>query len=169
MLAGRFERWGYRGGRPNRLVRWINRGWALVHALGVMPNYLVTLEVRGRKSGRTVSLPLVMAVHDGERYLVSMLGDGIAWVRNVRAADGRAVLRHGRREEVILVEIPVGERPPVIKAYLRRAPGGRPHIPVDKDAPLRDFEEIAAAIPVFRVTAPPGRQASAPASRAGRG
>jgi hypothetical protein len=34
---------------------------------------------------------------------------------------------------------------------LRRAPGARPHIPVDKDAPLEEFEAIAARIPVFRV------------------
>jgi hypothetical protein len=119
----------------------------------VVPNYLVTLEVKGRKSGRVISLPLVMAVYGEERYLVSMLGDGIAWVRNVRAAGGKAVLRHGRREDVLLEEIAVELRAPVIKAYLKRAPGGRPHIPVDKDAHLGEFEKISAGIPVFRVTA----------------
>ena len=148
-----FARWAYRGGRPNWLAAVLNRGWAVVHALGVVPNYLVTLEVKGRKSGRAISLPLVMAVCGEERYLVSMLGNGISWVRNVRAARGRAVLRHGRREDVLLEEIAVELRAPVIKAYLKRAPGGRPHIPVDKDAPLGEFEKIAAEIPVFRVTA----------------
>ena len=37
-----------------------------------------------------------MTVLNGERYLVSMLGNDAAWVRNLRAADGSAVLRHGR-------------------------------------------------------------------------
>ena len=123
----------------------------MVHALGIAPNYLVTLEVEGRRSGRTTSFPLVMAVVDGERYLVSMLGRDVAWVRNLRAADGHALLHHGRTERVRLEEIPVEQRGTVLKAYLRRAPGARPHLPVDKDAPLEEFEAIAAQIPVFRV------------------
>jgi hypothetical protein len=38
-----------------------------------------------------------------------------------------------------------------LKAYLQRAPGARPHIAIDQDAPLREFEKIAARVPVFRV------------------
>jgi deazaflavin-dependent oxidoreductase (nitroreductase family) len=129
----------------------VNRGTAALYALGLLPNYLVALEVVGRRSGRAISLPLVMAILDGQRYLVSMLGENVDWVRNVRAAGGRAVLRHGRREEVRLEDVPVELRAPVIKAYLRRAPGARPHVPVHKDAPLSEFERIAAQIPVFRV------------------
>jgi len=125
----------------------------VVHALGVAPNYLVTLEVVGRRSGRAVSFPLVMAVVDGERYLVSMLGSDVAWVRNLRATDGRALLRHGRTERVRLEEIPVEKRGPVVKAFLQRAPGARPHILVDKDAPLEEFEAIAPQIPEVRVLA----------------
>ena len=118
---------------------------------GVASNYLVTLEVTGRKSGQIFSLPLVMVIVDGQRYLVSMLGDNVQWVHNVRAAGGKAVLRHGRREEIRLEEVPASERAPILKAYLQRAPGARPHVPVDKDAALSEFEKIAAAIPVFRV------------------
>jgi hypothetical protein len=143
----------YAGNRPGRLATILNRAWAAIHGLGVMPDYLVTLEVPGRRSGRTVSLPLVMAVQDGERYLVSMLGDEAGWVKNVRAAGCKAVLRHGRSEQVSLEEVPVERRAPILKAYLKRAPGARPHVPVDKDAPLADFERIAAEIPVFRVRA----------------
>lgn len=148
-----FKRWLYQGGRPNALARALNRFWAWAHALGIAPNYLVTLEVVGRRSGRTISFPLVMAVVDGERYLVSMLGEKVAWVQNVRAADGYAVLRHGRIEKVRLAEAPVEGRARVLKAYLQRAPGARPHVPVDKDAPLEAFEAIAAETPVFRVLA----------------
>jgi len=39
----------------------------------------------------------------------------------------------------------------VLKAYLKRAPGARPHVPVHKDAPPPEFERIAAQFPVFRV------------------
>jgi hypothetical protein len=135
------------------LAQLLNRGWATLHARGIAPDYLVTLEVAGRRSGRKISFPLVMVAVEGERYLVSMLGNDVAWVRNVRAASGRCVLRHGRTEDVRLEELAVEKRAPVLKAYLRRAPGARPHIPVDKDAPLEEFEAIADEIPVFRVLA----------------
>jgi hypothetical protein len=141
----------YRGGRPNWVATALNRCSAAVHALGIAPDYLVTLEVRGRRSGRTLSLPLVMAVVEGERYLVSMLGAEVDWVRNVKAADGHVTLRHGRREQVHLEEVPVDRRAPLLKAYLKRAPGARPHLPVNKDAPLSEFEQVAAQFPVFRV------------------
>ena len=145
------QRWFYRGGRPNRVARLLNRWGAAVYARGVAPDYLVTLEVPGRRSGRTVSLPLVMVVVGGERYLVSMLGDDVNWVRNVKAAEGEVTLRHGHREEVRLEEVAPDRRAPVLKAYLKRAPGARAHLPVDKDAPLAEFERVSPRFPVFRV------------------
>ncbi len=133
----------------------MNRASAAIASLGVAPNYLVTLEVTGRKSGRTFSLPVVVAVVNGQRYLVSMLGENVQWVRNVRAAGGRAVLRSGGRENVQLEDVPVDQRAPILKAYLRRAPGARPHVPVDKNAPLEEFQKIAAALPVFHIATLP--------------
>ncbi len=152
MFFKQFHQWLYRGNHPNPLARIQNRGWALLHSLGIAPNYLVTLEVVGRRSGRVISFPLAMVLLDGERYLVSMLGANATWVRNVRAAGGQAILRHGRSEQVLLEEVAVEKRARVLKAYLHIAPGARPHIPVDKDAPLKEFEKIAAAYPVFRLT-----------------
>ena len=151
MSASDFKQWLYRGQRPNWIARILNRGWAMVASSGVARNYLVTLEVPGRKSGRTLSLPLVVAVVDGQRYLVSMLGEGAQWVENVRAAGGRAVLRTGGREQVQLEEVPAGQRAPILKAYLRRAPGARAHMPVSKDAAIEEFQKIAAKFPVFRL------------------
>ena len=144
-------RWFYRGGRPNRVARLLDRGGAAVYALGVGPDYLVTLEVVGRRSGRIVGLPLVVVVVDSERYLVSMLGEEVNWVRNVRAAGGEVTLRHGRREKVRLEEVPPDHRAPVLKDYLKRAPGARAHLPVHKDAPLAEFERVSPGFPVFRV------------------
>ncbi len=151
MMRGDFTRWLYRGQRPNWIARTLNRAWAVVGSLGVASKILVTLEVTGRKSGRTVSLPMVVVVVDGQRYLVSMLGENVNWVQNVRAAGGKAVLRSGSREEVQLEEVPAGQRTPILKAYLQRAPGARPHVPVNKDAPMTDFQKVAGAFPVFRV------------------
>ena len=146
-----FKRWLYRGNRPNLIARILNRAWAAIHSSGIAPNFLVTLEVIGRKSGKIVALPVVVALVDGQRYLVSMLGDEAQWVLNVRAAGGKAYIRSGRRTEVRLEEVPAEDRAPILKAYLRRAPGARPHVPVDKDAPLAEFEAVAASFPVFRI------------------
>ncbi|HEX8991756.1 MAG TPA: hypothetical protein VF784_08760 [Anaerolineales bacterium] len=151
MIPSWFKRWLYRGGHPNRLARAINAGWAAIHSLGVAPNALVTLEVKGFRTARVIAFPLAMVVMDGGRYLVSMLGKDAAWVRNVTAANGYAVLRHGKTEHVQLIPVEVEKRPRILKLYLQRAPGARPHIPVDKDAPVEAFASIAADFPVFRV------------------
>ena len=143
----------YRGGHPNGLARFLNRLWAILASLGFAPKRLCTLEVSGRRTGRVISLPVVVADHQGERYLVAMLGDKASWVRNVRAADGRAVLRHGRREAVRLVEVDPTDRSPILRQYVSVAPGGRSHIGLDAKASSQEFERVAPEIPVFRVTA----------------
>ena len=97
----------YRGGRPNLVAKIQNRASAIAFGMGIWPTRAAALEVRGRRSGRTISFPVVIANHEGERYLVAMLGENANWVRNVRAAGGQAVLRHGRREHVGLEEVPV--------------------------------------------------------------
>jgi hypothetical protein len=148
---GRFKRWMYRGGQPHALARFFNRGWAILAARGVAPDYMVTLEVEGRRSGRKISFPLVMAVVGKERFLVSMLGPDVAWVRNLKAAGGHALLHHGVTERVRLEELAIEERPAILRAYLQRASGARPHLPVDRDAPIEAFRAVAPRIPVFRV------------------
>jgi F420H(2)-dependent quinone reductase len=141
----------YVGNRANPTARRWARFWASVIMLGLLPRRWVTLEVSGRHSGRIVRFPLGMADCDGQWYLVSMLGEQCNWVRNVRAADGRATLRRRHAVRCQLVEVPTSVRPPIIKRYLQKAPGGRPHIPVDRHAAVAEFQAIAARYPVFRV------------------
>lgn len=146
----RLRRWLYKGHRPNWIAKIANRTAVLMSRSGLAN--LVTLEVPGRKSGRIVSLPLVMAEVGGRRYLVSMLGKEVQWVLNVRAAGGQAVINTGTPEPVQLTEIPVEQRAPILKEYLRLAPGARPHVTVTPDSPLADFEKVAPDLPVFQVT-----------------
>ena len=72
-------------------------------------------------------------------------------MRNVDADGGRAELRHGRRERVALELVDPSERAPILRRYLALAPGARPHIPVDRHAPLDEFDRVAADYPVFRI------------------
>jgi hypothetical protein len=146
-----FKAWQYRGGRPQWWARVENRLWAIAFASGITPARMATLEIRGRKSGRLITFPVVIADYEGERYLVAMLGEPTNWVRNARAADGRATLRHGRREEVRLVEELSDKRAAILRRYLELAPGARPHFPVDRREPLAAFERIIDNYPVFRI------------------
>jgi hypothetical protein len=65
---------------------------------------------------------------------------------------GRVILRHGVRETVSLEEVEVGDRAPILRRYLDCAPGARAHVPVDRHAPLAEFDRIAAQFPVFRIS-----------------
>ena len=147
-----YRRLLYTGGRPNALSRRLNAAQAWITSRGMTPALMVTLETRGRRTGKTSSVPLVVAELGGERFLVSMLGESADWVHNVRA-NGAAVLRYGKVEKVRLEEVAASYRAPILQAYLRRAPGGRPHFDIDMNAPLEEFERIAPRYPVFRVMA----------------
>ena len=146
------DRWLYRGNHPNWLARFINAASARLAAAGLGPDQLVILEVTGRRTGKTICFPVVVADYQGERYLVSMLGQDTNWVRNVRAAHGRAALRRRHRETVQLDEVNPSQRAAILRRYLERAPGARSHIPIDRGAALQDFERIAPHYPVFRIT-----------------
>ena len=94
---------------------------------------------------------LVTGSHEGERYLVSLVGPRCDWVKNARAAGGKAVIRHGTRRRVRLEEVPVEERAPILKTYLKWSLGARAIIEVSHKAPVADFEAVAAKYPVFRI------------------
>jgi deazaflavin-dependent oxidoreductase (nitroreductase family) len=148
-------RFFYRDWRPTRFGRWVNRLWGEVAGLGLTPWIMGALEVRGRVSGRVRSVPVVIAKVEGQRYLVSMLGPGSDWVKNVEAAYGDAVIRQGRRRRVHLVAVPPAERAPVLREYVRVASSGRQHFPLPVGAPLGAFAEIAERYPVYRIDPAP--------------
>jgi deazaflavin-dependent oxidoreductase (nitroreductase family) len=141
----------YRDWRPTRLGRWVNRLQGWWSARGLPPRMMAALEVRGRTSGRTRINPVVITTVAGTRYLVSMLGPRSDWVKNVEAAGGAAVLRQGRRRRVRLVSVPVEQRAPILREYVRIASSGRQHFPVAVGAPLAAFAAIAERYPVYRV------------------
>jgi deazaflavin-dependent oxidoreductase (nitroreductase family) len=116
---------------------------------------MITLEVRGRKTGEPRSVVVNSIEVDGQKYLVAARGE-TEWVRNVRAAGGEAVIRHGKHTRIHLEEIPVSERGPIIQAYLpKNALATKKHFGVETDAPLEDFQRIAPDHPVFRIVENP--------------
>jgi F420H(2)-dependent quinone reductase len=134
-------------------------GWWLT-AMGLSPGYAVVLEVPGRTTGVVHRTQLVCVDLDGEQYLVSLAGES-QWVRNVRAADGRVVLGRRVRRAATLVEVPVADRPAVIRAYLGRAGRrgrswgtageARHYFGVDASPTDEQLDRIVGRYPVFRV------------------
>ncbi|MGO4603421.1 nitroreductase/quinone reductase family protein [Terrabacter sp. 2YAF2] len=128
-----------------KAVRWLTeRGISLLGSR--------VLTVAGRTSGTPRSVPVNLLALGGERYLVAPRGN-TQWVRNVRAAVG-AELRVGRRvEQVRLIELPVADRVPVLRAYLQRWGWevGRFVEGLTKRSTDAELADAAPGMPVFRV------------------
>jgi deazaflavin-dependent oxidoreductase (nitroreductase family) len=109
------------------------------------------LEVRGRKSGTVRRTPVNLLTFNGRDYLVSPRGE-TQWVRNVRADGGRLALALGRRrEERVARELSDDEKPPLLRAYLRRwkMEVGVFFEGVSADSSDEDLRRIAPRHPVF--------------------
>ncbi|MFZ2057106.1 MAG: nitroreductase/quinone reductase family protein [Acidimicrobiales bacterium] len=129
-------------------------------SLGVSPKDVVTLEVPGRRSGVIRRTTLVRAAFDGDCYLVALAGES-EWVRNVRATGGRVVIGRTQRHAATLVEMPVPQRAPIIRAYLLRwgrqvgskamTREARYYFGVSAEASLEEIGTVAEHYPVFRI------------------
>jgi deazaflavin-dependent oxidoreductase (nitroreductase family) len=138
-----------------------NRLGVALTSMGLAPRDTVTLEVRGRRSGRVRRTPILRTRHDGADHLVALAGES-QWVRNVRAAGGRAVIRRRRARRVHLEELPPADRGPIIAAYLRagRHRSGaraadrqaRHYFGLGPQASPEEIDAIVAFYPVFRIT-----------------
>jgi len=138
--------------KPGMLVRKLMNPFVVVMMrAGVSVWGSRILEVPGRTSGIPRRTPVNLLELDGRRYLVSPRGEG-QWVRNVRANAGRLALLLGRRrEELSAEELEDGEKPPVLRAYLRRwkMEVGVFFDGVTADSPETDLRRIASRHPVF--------------------
>ena len=139
-------------------------GWITAHVFNPMVAALTraglsvhgsrVLAVRGRTSGEMRTTPVNLLTIDGTRYLVAPRGH-TQWVRNLRAA-GEGELRLGRRAERFrATELGDDDKPPILRAYLRKWKmevgvffGG-----VGPDAPDAEMRRIAPDHPVFRIDA----------------
>jgi hypothetical protein len=138
--------------RPSGFTKWMNGVMGALGARGIGPKKMAQLEIKGRKSGAVRSVAVNLLNYEGQRYLVAPRGE-TEWVRNARAAAGEAVIRRSKPENVTLTELPVGQRAPIIQAYLREnAWATQREFGVDPKAPIDEFEKIANKHPVFLIT-----------------
>jgi deazaflavin-dependent oxidoreductase (nitroreductase family) len=109
------------------------------------------LEVRGRQSGLPRRTPVNLLELDGHQYLVAPRGEA-QWVRNVRADDGRLTLILGRRrDDRVAVEVADGDKPRILRSYLRRwkMEVGAFFEGVNANASDHELLRIAPSHPVF--------------------
>jgi deazaflavin-dependent oxidoreductase (nitroreductase family) len=115
------------------------------------------LEVPGRKTGEPRRTPVNLLTFEQARYLVAPRGH-TQWVRNLRAG-GHGRLLVGRRSETFTAsELRDDDKPPVLRAYLKRwkVEVGVFFEGVGPDSSDEDLRRIAPEHPVFRIeSAPP--------------
>src|SRR5213595_2765200 len=135
--------------RPGAVERIFGRILVSLTRIGLVRGHFYVLEVRGRKSGRTISLPVDPIDLEGRRYLVCARGN-TNWVRNARAAGDVVLVRGLCRLRYAVHEPPARARPPVLKAYLDRlASEVQRFFPVPKGSPVEAFDDLASNYPVF--------------------
>jgi hypothetical protein len=90
--------------RPRGVERIFGRVLVVLVRIGLVRGHFYVLEVRGRQSGRTISLPVDPIDLDGRCHLVCARGN-FNWVRNARAAGEVALVRALRRRRYAVREL----------------------------------------------------------------
>src|SRR5271166_6330389 len=135
--------------RPAALERILGRTFVFLVWVGLIRGHFYVLEVRGRKSGRTISLPVDPLDLEGQRYLVCARGNS-NWARNARTAGEVTLVRAMRRRRYHARELPPDMRPPVLKAYLVASEVQR-FFPIPKGSAVESFNGLASRYPVFEL------------------
>lgn len=132
-------------------LKYANRVVILLNSLGFSLGTMHILSVPGRKTGKMRSTPVSVLKVKDRRYILTGLETG--WVKNARAA-GWGMLLYGRKKErVALTELPVEERPAILREFPVQVPGGVKFferllgLPNDPEA----FAQAAPRCPVFRL------------------
>lgn len=137
---------------PTRIERLFNAAVGWLVRLGLGPSHMRLLEVRGRRTGRTYTLPVDLLQCGQALYLVAPRGH-TQWARNAAASDAVVLRRGSRRERYALRALDDGDKPPVLKAYLDRFANevGR-FFPVPAGSPVDAFIPLAPRYPAFALT-----------------
>lgn len=135
-------------------------GWFTAHVfnpivagltrLGISVMGSRVLEVPGRSSGQPRRTPVNLLAFEGQRYLVAPRGE-TQWVRNLRASGQGRLLVGRRSESFTAVELPDAQKPPLLRAYLKRwkFEVGVFFDGVGPDSPEEELLGAAAKHPVF--------------------
>lgn len=130
----------------------VNPAVAGLTRLGISLYGSRVLEVRGRSSGQPRRTPVNLLTFDGQRYLVAPRGD-TQWARNLRVSGEGRLLVGPRSEGFTAVELSDDQKPPVLRAYLKRWKWevGAFFDGVGPDSSEEDLRAAAPRHPVFQI------------------
>ena len=113
----------YQSAPPTPSAPYVRDGFImtrLVNPLMTSLNLGTILIVKGRKSGKTIKVPLGMPFElGGKRYLVAGRGN-TNWARNLRAAGGGTIRSHGHVEEFQAIELTGEDQERVVLEYRKK-------------------------------------------------
>ena len=136
---------------PSPFEALVNRTFGFLAGLGLAPNFIYLLEVRGRKSGKIYRSPVNLMEIAGKKVLVAPRGR-TQWVRNAEASNEISLKRASYRQSFSLKSIHDSEKPPILKEYLDRyASAVKKFFPIPSNSPVESFSEIARNYPVFEL------------------
>jgi deazaflavin-dependent oxidoreductase (nitroreductase family) len=105
--------------KPSTGTHVLNAVFAALARVGISVYGSRILAVRGRTSGEWRTIPVNLLNHDGTQYLVAPRGE-TQWVRNLRASKTGELRLGGRAEPFTARELQNAEKPPVLRAYLKK-------------------------------------------------
>ncbi len=140
--------------KPPAWLKEMNEGLMAQQRQGALEFDLPVLTVPGRRSGTPRHTPLTVLERDGQRFVLGGF-PGADWIRNVRAAGGRAVLEtNGVEEPVRLVELAPDDALPVLREWPEVSPDGvgmMRDAGVVTDTTPDALAEAVGICPVYRV------------------
>jgi deazaflavin-dependent oxidoreductase (nitroreductase family) len=130
-----------------------NRIVAVSTRLGISIYGSRVLEVQGRKSGEWRQTPVNLMRFEGTEYLVAPRGH-TQWVKNLRASGHGRLRLGGRTESFQATELIDDEKPPLLRAYLKKwkFEVGVFFSGVGPESSDDELLHIAPDHPVFRLT-----------------
>ncbi|GAB2750789.1 nitroreductase family deazaflavin-dependent oxidoreductase [Amycolatopsis magusensis] len=142
---------------PPRWLKPMNRVFVGLQRTGLKLGGMYLLTVPGRKSGKPRTTPISLMEHEGGRYVVGGF-PGADWVRNASAAKAGTLTCGRRHERVLLVELPVEQARPILRAFPAKVPSGVSMMTsagiVESGSP-DEFEALAGRCAVFRIDPSP--------------
>jgi deazaflavin-dependent oxidoreductase (nitroreductase family) len=137
---------------PSALERLFNKAFGALVGWGLGPRDYYLLLVKGRRTGRVYSMPVIVVEMASAMFLVAPRGR-TQWARNVEAAPDVTLARGARRSTYRVRAVPDAEKAPVLRAYLDRYRSVvQRYFPVAAGSPLEAFVPIAARYPVFELS-----------------
>jgi hypothetical protein len=136
--------------RPPRWLKLANRLNIAMLGRGIGPATQRILTIAGRSTGLPRRTPIATVQLGRSTYIVAGYPSS-DWVKNARAGGPATLSRGATSTPVTLIELPVAERAPILREFLRSIRGGRSFLTVGASATDAELAAAAAEHPVFRV------------------